>query len=139
MANVLDSAPILVALDIGGTNSRGEVLLSEGGKLSPPLHSAAVPTPVQDGDAAMRAITSLSEGLLALLTPGQRDRVVGVGLGVPGVLDGTTGMVKFASNLGWRNRDLGWAHAERRAATAWRSPTGGGDGLPASCLRRPRM
>lgn len=106
MAEILDTWPLLVALDIGGTNSRGEVLPFADGKLGDPLFRAARPTPVGDGDAAVLTIMELSRQLLSFLTPQQRGRVAALGLGVPGVLDAATGVVKLAGNLGWRNCDV---------------------------------
>lgn len=106
MAEVLAYAPLLLALDIGGTNCRGEVFCWQDGTLKGPLKQAAIPTPIQDGDGSMKAITALSNELLSQLTPAQRQTVVGVGLGVPGVLDAESGVVRLAGNLGWRNRNV---------------------------------
>ena len=106
MAEILDSSPLLLAFDIGGTNSRGEVLAWQEGCLTDPLVSATVPTPIEDGDGTVMAITALAKELLSSLSPDQRTRVVGVGLGVPGVLDSQSGVVKLAGNLGWRNRPV---------------------------------
>lgn len=106
MAEILESPPLLLAFDIGGTNSRGEVIAWEGGALTSPLASATVPTPIEDGDGTVMAITALAKELLSSLTPDQRARVIGAGLGVPGVLDPQTGVVKLAGNLGWRNRPV---------------------------------
>lgn len=104
MAEILEASPLLLAFDIGGTNSRGEIMAWQEGELTTPLVSATVPTPIGDGDGAVKAITALAKELLSFLTPVQRTRVIGAGLGVPGVLDTQTGVVKLAGNLGWRNR-----------------------------------
>lgn len=103
MAEVLTETLVL-ALDIGGTNSRGEIMRWEGGTLSEPLATHSLPTPTGDGDAAIETIISLSRTLLESVDPAERTNVRAVGLGVPGVLDSDTGLVKLASNLGWNDR-----------------------------------
>ncbi|WP_435299140.1 ROK family protein [Timonella sp. A28] len=105
MAEVLTHTLVL-ALDIGGTNSRGEVLQWDGEALSDPIASASLPTPTGDGDAAITTIAHVCNQLLDALTDEQRTLVRAVGLGVPGVLDSETGIVKMASNLGWFNRNV---------------------------------
>lgn len=106
MAEILDNFPLLLALDVGGTNCRAELVAWQDGALSEPIVSAALRTPVRDGDGTVRTITELCHELLGRLTDQQRKLVAGVGLGVPGVLDPDTGVVRLASNLGWRNRHV---------------------------------
>lgn len=97
---------MIVSLDIGGTNSRGEVLTWNGDSYSESLATATLPTPTGDGDAAVRTIVALIEQLLANLSDSQRECVAAVGVGVPGLIDSEAGVVRLAANLGWRNRAL---------------------------------
>lgn len=98
------SDALVLALDIGGTNARGEVLDAE---LSRPLASASLPTPYGDGEAALTTIERLCAELLTSLDPTDRGRVRAVGLGVPGIIEGETGVVRLASNLGWVDAPVG--------------------------------
>ena len=89
---------LVLALDIGGTNARGEVLDV---RLGAPLVRADLPTPERDGEATIATIESLCRLLLAGLSEADRARVQAVGLAVPGIIDAETGVVRLASNLGW--------------------------------------
>ncbi|ACV07912.1 ROK family protein [Jonesia denitrificans] len=105
MAEVVTDILVL-ALDIGGTNSRGEVLRWGSGTLSEPLAQASLPTPSGDGDGAVNTIITLCRTLLGALDEPTRALVAGIGLGVPGVLDTDRGVVTLASNVGWVNRPI---------------------------------
>ena len=98
------SDALVLALDIGGTNARGEVLDEELGR---PLASANLPTPYGDGEATLTTIERLCAQLLGALDPTDRGRVRAVGLGVPGIIEGDTGVVRLASNLGWVGTPVG--------------------------------
>ncbi|MGP7959376.1 ROK family protein [Sanguibacter sp. A247] len=88
---------LVIALDVGGTNIRGELVDREG-----TVHAAAHElTAGSDGDATLDAIERVCRTLLAAAADG---RVVdAVGLAVPGVVDSRTGVVLLAGNLGWRD------------------------------------
>lgn len=94
---------LVLALDIGGTNARGEVLDV---RLGAPLVRADLPTPEQDGEATIATIESLCRLLLAGLSEADRARVQAVGLAVPGIIDAETGVVRLASNLGWSDEPV---------------------------------
>lgn len=94
---------LVLALDIGGTNARGEVLDV---RLGAPLVRADLPTPEQDGEATIATIESLCRLLLAGLSETDRARVQAVGLAVPGIIDAQTGVVRLASNLGWSDEPV---------------------------------
>lgn len=98
------SDALVLALDIGGTNARGEVLDAELGR---PLARASLPTPYGDGVATLTTIERLCAQLLGALDPTDRGRVRAVGLGVPGIVEGSTGVVRLASNLGWVGTPVG--------------------------------
>lgn len=98
------SDTLVLALDVGGTNARGEVLDEA---LGAPLARASLPTPYGDGEATMTTIERLCARLLADLSPTDRGRVRAVGLGVPGLVEHGTGVVRMASNLGWVDAPVG--------------------------------
>lgn len=96
MAGVV-SGELILALDIGGTNARGEVVDADLNVIT----SAWLPTPTRDGEAALAAIALLCHNLLEQLSEDDRNRVRAVGLGVPGIVDSELGIVRLAANLGW--------------------------------------
>lgn len=104
------SGALVLALDVGGTNMRGEVLDS---RLGAPVASLSLPTPERDGEATLSAIEILCRRLLDELTPTQRERVEVVGLGVPGIVDPVKGVVRLAGNLGWVNMPVAARLTER--------------------------
>ena len=93
------SGELILALDIGGTNARGEVVDEDLNVIT----SAWLATPTGDGDGAIAAIAQLCHNLLKQLPEDDRTRVRAVGLGVPGIVDSEKGIVRLAANLGWVN------------------------------------
>jgi len=87
---------LVIALDVGGTNIRGE-LVDPAGTVHAAAHEA---TAGSDGEATLDAIERVCRTLLD--AAGDRS-VEAVGLAVPGVVDSVTGVVLLAGNLGWRN------------------------------------
>jgi glucokinase len=99
----------VLALDVGGTNMVGALFAEDG---EDPIAMDSRPTPA--GRGAEAVVEAGTELLLELRTKGEAlgvesRRIVGVGIGVPGAVDATRGIVFLAPNLGWRNvpiRDL---------------------------------
>ncbi|MGO1316661.1 MAG: ROK family protein [Cellulomonadaceae bacterium] len=88
---------LVIALDIGGTNARAEIVDRAGHVVA----AAWAPTPTGDGAATVAVIGDLCCGLLDRVEAEARPRVRAVGVGVPGVV--VDGVVRTAANLGWRN------------------------------------
>lgn len=88
---------LILALDIGGTNARGEVVDRELNVSA----SAWLPIPARDGEATLSTIETLSRMLLAQIPDSEQAHVRAIGLGVPGIVDGESGIVRLAANLGW--------------------------------------
>lgn len=91
----------VLALDVGGTAMKGAVLDRDLG-----MHeSRSFPTPVADGpDAVVEAIGDALAVLAGLAeAAGGLGPVRGIGVDVPGVVDGDKGVAVFASNIGWRD------------------------------------
>lgn len=99
-------SPIVIALDLGGTNCRGEALQWGGAKFSAPLAQASLRTPAHDGDAVVDVMRHVVEEILSQLDDDSRASVVGIGVGVPGPVDTEHGVALRAVNLGWLDRNV---------------------------------
>jgi predicted NBD/HSP70 family sugar kinase len=77
------------------------------------LHSAERPLDGRDGDEALELVFSL----LDELTESSTTSLLGIGVGAPGVIDTTTGNVRWAANLHWSDLPLGRLLAERYETT----------------------
>lgn len=87
-----------LGLDYGGTKIEGIVLDADGGARA----RARVPTPRHDYDGGIRAI----RGLLERLESEAGGRIEQVGIGVPGSVDRTTGVVTMGNSTWLHGRDL---------------------------------
>jgi predicted NBD/HSP70 family sugar kinase len=100
LLEVIDDARLVVAVDLGErvfagalVNLRGEVRATR-----------EVPADGLDGDEALAALTGLVDELVALAPdPGQ---ILGIGVGTPGLVDVTTGTIRWAVNLDWQDLPL---------------------------------
>jgi glucokinase len=100
----------IVGVDLGGTNIVTGLLPVEGGEV---LGLRTLPTDGARGAKfvvdRMVEMIELSIGEVLAAHGGNREDVIGIGIGSPGPLDRTTGTVINTPNLGWRNfplRDL---------------------------------
>jgi len=89
---------MLIGVDLGGTKIEAAAL-SERGEI---LARERVATPREDYHAGVRAIATLVEGLEARL-----GRARGVGVGTPGSLSPTTGLIRNANSTWINGRPLG--------------------------------
>jgi fructokinase len=87
-----------LGLDYGGTKIEGIVLGDDGAERA----RARVPTPRNDYDGGIRAI----RGLFAELEQAAGGRLETVGIGVPGSVDRTTGIVSKGNSTWLHGRDL---------------------------------
>ncbi|MBE3550039.1 MAG: Glucokinase [Brockia lithotrophica] len=86
-----------VGIDVGGTQIKGGIVREDGTI----LRFRNVPTPREGGEAVLEALVDLIRSLL-----GDGEEVAFVGVGVPGWVDGRSGVVGHAPNLKWRNVPL---------------------------------
>jgi glucokinase len=96
------SGPWVVGVDIGGTNLVVGLVPLAGGAPSG-LRSRAT-QPERGADAAVADVARMAEAAIAETLEeagGSREDVVGVGIGCPGPLDLSTGVVVETPNLGW--------------------------------------
>ena len=99
-------APVVAALDVGGTSIKAALVDRSGGLVLQTRRATGVP----DGpDAVVRGIV----GLAAELAANPDASVAGVGICVPGSVDARAGIARRAVNLGWRDVPLAAMIAER--------------------------
>lgn len=97
-----DRAQVLAA-DVG-VDRVDMALVGLGGQVVARHHAAL--GPIQPSpDVVVAAISSIIDELLA--NPAVADRVVALGVSVPGVIRRSDGMVRFAPNLGWVDEPFG--------------------------------
>ena len=88
-----------IGIDLGGTFIKGGIVDDEGNILV----SDKIPTEREyGGDRVTSNIVSLCKKLLAAANMSESD-VVGIGMGVPGMIDSKTGIVTFSNNFDWED------------------------------------
>jgi glucokinase len=121
----------VVALDVGGTTIKGALVDSSGRDLRRVDRSTGA---ALGSSHVVREIFDLATRLV-------RPGTVAIGLSVPGIVDGATGLAHLAANLGWRDLPLGPLLSSRlgvpvvleqdaRAATVAEVEVGLGRGVP---------
>lgn len=91
---------MIVGVDVGGTTSKIGLLNRQGVILS----KWEIPTTKgQNGDALVKDIW---QSVQQQLKSYSQHTIRGIGIGAPGFIDGTTGLVYEAVNIGWRNFPL---------------------------------
>ncbi|MGH2454846.1 MAG: ROK family transcriptional regulator [Candidatus Limnocylindria bacterium] len=89
----------LIGIDVGDGKVSGAIVNLRGEV----RHSVEIPLDGRDGDQALGRLDDLLEQLLAAT----ERPLLGVGLGTPGLIDTSTGTVRWAVNLDWRDLPLG--------------------------------
>ncbi len=89
-----------IGFDIGGTFVKGGVV-EENGRL---LAFDSIPTDTKNivSDLAGFANKLIDKAGLT------RDKIAGIGMGIPGMIDSENGVVAFAGNLDWKNFAIGY-------------------------------
>ncbi|HEX9611241.1 MAG TPA: ROK family protein, partial [Gemmatimonadales bacterium] len=91
----------VVGIDVGGTNIVVGTVAEDGSEV---LGLVSEPTIAEQGaDAVVARIVKLAHASIA--AAGRRE-IVGAGIGSPGPLNTTTGVVILTPNLGWVNMPL---------------------------------
>ena len=91
-----------VGIDLGGTFIKGGIV-DDTGRI---IISESVPTEREKGDVAVaEKIAALCNSLLASFDMTAAD-VEGLGIGVPGLIDGLKGQVVYSNNLNWSHFDI---------------------------------
>ncbi len=80
-----------LGIDVGGTKIAALRVARDGSILA----RDTAPTPAEDQEATIAAVVSVARGLLA-------PNVVAVGVGAAGMVDSSSGALRYAPNLAWR-------------------------------------
>jgi glucokinase-like ROK family protein len=105
LLSVVDDAYHLIGLDLANDEFRGAILNLRGEIRT----SLSLPPQDPEGEQALNQVYALLDALLA-----QVERpLLGIGIGTPGLLDTTRGVVRQAVNLDWVDLPLGSLLQER--------------------------
>ncbi|MFY0543916.1 ROK family glucokinase [Brevibacillus sp. H7] len=89
---------VIIGVDVGGTAIKMALLSLEGNI----LQKEQKPTPVAEGeDGVIQKIAQMADDLLKRAGV-EKDKVAGIGIGVPGPVDAQNGIVQEAVNLHWK-------------------------------------
>jgi glucokinase-like ROK family protein len=105
LLSVVADAYHLIGLDLANDELRGAILNLRG-EIS---HAVSLPLQDQEGEAALKLVYELLDALIAKV----ERPLLGIGIGTPGLLDTTRGVVRRAVNLGWEDLPLGSLLEER--------------------------
>ncbi|HEV8561832.1 MAG TPA: ROK family protein [Actinophytocola sp.] len=92
---------LVVAIDLGGTAIKAALVDSD----LATVHTIRVPTRRTDGIVDVHQLAEVADELSNLAAT-QNNTVTGIGVCVPGIVDGDQGIVRFTANLGWRDVPL---------------------------------
>jgi glucokinase-like ROK family protein len=98
LLSVAENARCLLSLDLANSEFRG-ALINLRGRV---LHRISLPVHDRDGDAALGLVTQLVDTLVAAADC----PILGIGIGTPGLVDASSGIVRNAVNLDWRDLPL---------------------------------
>jgi len=105
LLSVVADAYQLIGLDLANDELRGAILNLRG-EIS---HAVSLPLQDREGEAALKLVYELLDALIAKV----ERPLLGIGIGTPGLLDTTRGVVRRAVNLGWEDLPLGSLLEER--------------------------
>ncbi|AWB85413.1 copper homeostasis protein CutC [Mycetocola zhujimingii] len=96
-----DDRPVVLALDVGGTNLKAAIVDVAGRTIASRSVGA--------GSTGTESLERIVELLVFLRDRAQRagHTVIGVGVATPGMVDASNGIVRFASSLDWTDLPLG--------------------------------
>ena len=112
LVQVVEDARLVIGLDLGEQSFAGAIVDLRGGI----LRRVEVPVEGRDGTAALGAVERLVDELVAAVPAG---RLLGIGVGTPGLVDTTSGEIKWAVNLDWQDLPLGRILSERTGLPAF--------------------
>lgn len=99
LLSVVDDARYAIGVDVSGDEVQGSLYDLHG----KPIHHRSLPIPDNNGNGALDLLYQVIDQLVGLA-----DRpLLGIGLGVPGLLDAQQGIIRQAVNIGWKDLPLG--------------------------------
>ena len=95
----MENKKIAIGIDIGGTSIKGAAIKDNGEVLS------VFSLPVNKEDSQEQTVNNLIGVLNKYLKDNNysKDNILGVGIGIPGVIDTKAGVVSYSNNLRWNN------------------------------------
>jgi predicted NBD/HSP70 family sugar kinase len=105
LLRLVGDAREVIGLDLGETEFVGG-LVNLRGKVK---HQARLPVAGRNGEQALDTVYQLVD----LLVPEAGGRLLGIGVGTPGVIDSYSGAIRWAVNLDWQDLPLGTLLSER--------------------------
>ena len=112
LVQVVEDARVVIGLDLGEQHFAGALVDLRGGI----LRRIEVPVEGRDGGAALRAVERLVDELVAQAPAG---RLLGIGVGTPGLVDTANGEIRWAVNLDWQDLHLGRILTDRTGLPAF--------------------
>ena len=112
LVQVVEDAKVVIGLDLGEQAFAG-ALVDLRGRI---LRRIDVPVEGRDGKAALGAVERLVDALVAAAPAG---RLLGIGVGTPGLVDTASGEILWAVNLDWQDLPLGRILADRTGVPAF--------------------
>jgi glucokinase-like ROK family protein len=109
MLRVPDEARHLIGIEVGDTHLTGAIVNLRGEV----RHRAEIPLDGRDGEQALARLDTLIDELAR----SGGGHLLGIGVGTPGLIDTSTGTVRWAVNLDWHDLPLG-----DRLRGRWRLP-----------------
>ena len=89
---------LAIGIDIGGTSIKGAAIYDDGKMLD------VFSMPVIKGEPGVETINKLIDLVSGYISYNDiADKVVGIGIGIPGLLDVNKGVVVMSNNLGWED------------------------------------
>ena len=111
LLSVVDDSYHMIGVDLANDEIRGAVVNLRGEI----RHALSLPLESVDSEVSLNQVYELLDALIA-----QTDRpLLGIGIGTPGLLDTTNGIVRHAVNLGWVDLPLGSLLQDRYAVPVY--------------------
>jgi N-acetylglucosamine repressor len=111
LLSVVDDSYHMIGVDLANDEIRGAVVNLRGEI----RHALSLPLESVDSEVSLNQVYDLLDALIA-----QTDRpLLGIGIGTPGLLDTTNGIVRHAVNLGWVDLPLGSLLQDRYAVPVY--------------------
>jgi predicted NBD/HSP70 family sugar kinase len=112
LVQFVEDAKFVIGLDLGEQAFAGALVDLRGGIRK----RIEVPVEGRDGKAALGAVERLVDELVAAAPKG---RLLGIGVGTPGLVDTANGEIRWAVNLDWQDLPLGRLLGERTGLPAF--------------------
>src|SRR5829696_2858374 len=112
LVRVIPDARFVIGLDLGEDAFVGALIDLRGGirlRVDAPIEG-------RDGAAALAAVERVVDELVVAAPPGT---LLGIGVGTPGLVDTTTGTIRWAVNLDWQDLPLGRLLRDRTGLPAY--------------------